>query len=133
MADRPLRFLLAVHNHQPVGNFESVFARGFEVCYRPFLRAVRTRPSFRFAAHYSGPLLEYMRRRERECWDILTELVRRGQIELLGGGFYEPILAVIPERDRSASSDDERFPRRALRGPAPRDLADGARLGADLP
>ena len=100
MSDRPLRFLLAVHNHQPVGNFESVFAQGFEDCYRPFLRAVLRRPSFRFAAHYSGPLLEYMKLRERESWEILAELVGRGQVELLGGGFYEPVLSVIPERDR---------------------------------
>jgi len=100
MTELPLRFLLAVHNHQPVGNFETVFARGFAECYRPFLQAALKRPSFRFAAHYSGPLLEYMLRRERESWEILAELIRRGQVEMLGGGFYEPILSVIPERDR---------------------------------
>lgn len=100
MTDGPLRFLLAVHNHQPVGNFESVVGRAFDECYRPFLRAVLDRPSFRFAAHYSGPLLEAMLGRERESFEILAELVRRGQVELLGGGFYEPVLTVIPERDR---------------------------------
>ena len=92
--------LLAFHNHQPVGNFRSVFETAFADCYGPFLKAVRGRPSFRFAAHYSGPLLEYMRERESACWDILAELADRGQVELLGGGFYEPILTTIPEADR---------------------------------
>ena len=53
--------LLAFHNHQPVGNFRSVFETAFADCYRPFLEAIREHPSIRFAAHYSGPLLEYMR------------------------------------------------------------------------
>ena len=30
----------------------------------------------------------------------LGALVRTGQVELLGGGLYEPILASLPERDR---------------------------------
>ena len=97
----PLEFLLAVHNHQPVGNFVSVFERAFEDCYRPFLRELRKHPDIKFAAHYSGPLLEYMRDKEGECWEGLKEMVARGQVELLGGGFYEPILSVIPEEDRS--------------------------------
>lgn len=99
MNDTPA-LLLALHNHQPVGNFRSVFETAFEDCYRPFLREIRKHPAVRFAAHYSGPLLEYMREREPECWDILSELASRGQVELLGGGFYEPILTTIPEADR---------------------------------
>jgi alpha-amylase len=96
----PSVLLLAVHNHQPLGNFRSVFETAFEDCYRPFLREMRKHPAVKFTAHYSGPLLEFMQEKERECWDILKELVARGQVELLGGGFYEPILAVIPEEDR---------------------------------
>lgn len=98
-------FLLAVHNHQPVGNFVSVFERAFEDCYRPFLRALKRHPDVKFTAHYSGPLLEYMRDKEVECWDDLGELTARGQVELLGGGFYEPILSVIPEEDRQGQLD----------------------------
>ena len=99
MSDGPA-LLLAFHNHQPVGNFRSVFETAFADCYRPFLETIRDHPSVRFAAHYSGPLLEYMREREPACWDILRELAGRGQVELLGGGFYEPILTTIPEADR---------------------------------
>lgn len=99
MNDAPA-LLLAFHNHQPVGNFRWVFETAFADCYLPFLREIRRHPAVRFAAHYSGPLLEYMRERETEAWDILSELSARGQVELLGGGFYEPILTTIPEADR---------------------------------
>ncbi len=93
-------FLFAVHNHQPVGNFPPIFKAAFADCYRPLLEGLARHPSFRFALHFSGPLWEYMEKAERSCWDLVRELVGRGQVELLGGGFYEPILSIIPEADR---------------------------------
>jgi hypothetical protein len=95
-----LTFLFAVHNHQPVGNFPSVFRSAFRDCYRPLLEGLSAHPGFRFALHFSGPLWEYMEKQEKACWDLVAELARRGQVELLGGGFYEPILSTIPEPDR---------------------------------
>ncbi len=94
------RFLFAVHNHQPVGNFESVVAQAFEDCYHPFLERVSQHPEFRFSLHFSGPLWEYMEKKEPACWELVKLLTGRGQVELLGGGFYEPILSIIPEPDR---------------------------------
>jgi alpha-amylase len=94
-------FLFAVHNHQPVGNFPGVFERAFRDCYEPFLIALAGHPSVRFTLHFSGPLWEYMRAKERRSWDLVKGMTGRGQLELLGGGFYEPVLAVIPEEDRA--------------------------------
>ncbi|MGB8952371.1 MAG: alpha-amylase/4-alpha-glucanotransferase domain-containing protein [Candidatus Aminicenantales bacterium] len=95
-----LIFLLAIHNHQPVGNFSSVFEKAFKECYLPFLKRARTHPALKLTLHFSGPLWEYMEVKERECWEIVQEMAGRRQIELLGGGFYEPILSIIPEEDR---------------------------------
>jgi len=95
-----LVFLFGVHNHQPVGNFPSVFKKAFRDCYGPFLEAMAAHPGFKFTLHFSGPLWEYMESREKACWDMVKGMVERGQAELLGGGFYEPVLAVIPEEDR---------------------------------
>ncbi|MCJ7485917.1 MAG: DUF1926 domain-containing protein [Candidatus Aminicenantes bacterium] len=95
-----LVFLFAVHNHQPVGNFDHVVKDAFKDCYRPLLEGLAGHPGFRFALHFSGPLWEYMEKNERACWDLVKELSGRGQIELLSGGFYEPILSIIPEEDR---------------------------------
>ena len=95
-----LVFLFAVHNHQPVGNFGHIFKAAFGECYRPFLEGLAEHPGFRFALHFSGPLWEYMQKNERACWDLVGVLARRGQVELLSGGFYEPILPLIPDEDR---------------------------------
>jgi hypothetical protein len=93
-------FLFGVHNHQPIGNFRDVFEKAFADAYRPFLKSLLRHSGVRVTAHYSGPLLEFMEAHEKETWGDLQELVGRGQVELLGGGFYEPILTIIPEEDR---------------------------------
>jgi len=97
-----LRFLLVVHNHQPLGNFDEVIQALTERAYRPFLTAIRDRPSLKLTLHVSGPLLLWLERQVPDYIDLVGELVQRRQIELLGGGLYEPILAAIPDQDRVA-------------------------------
>ena len=92
-------FLFAVHNHQPVGNFGHVFTEAWQKCYSPFLELLKKHPGIRCALHYSGPLLEWIEVNRPGAFTDIKELVNRRQVELLGGGFYEPILPAIPRED----------------------------------
>jgi 4-alpha-glucanotransferase len=91
---------LALHNHQPVGNFGWVFAEVFEQAYEPMIAALERHPTVRMSLHYTGPLLEWLIAERGEAVARLRTLVDRGQVEMLGGGYYEPVLASLPERDR---------------------------------
>jgi 4-alpha-glucanotransferase len=93
---------LTLHNHQPVGNFGWVIAEVYEKAYLPMLDAIERHPSIRMGLHYSGPLLDWLRAERPEFLVRLRALVERGQVEILGGGLYEPVLASLPERDRIA-------------------------------
>lgn len=88
-----------VHSHQPVGNFPSVFEKGARDCYLPLLRILTEYPDITMTLHYTGPLWEWFEEHEPEFFSLLHPLVERSQVELMGGGFYEPILPVIPEAD----------------------------------
>ena len=57
-------------------------------------------PSIRVGLHYSGPLLEWIERAHPEYFERLRTLASRRQVEIVGGGFYEPILVAIPPEDR---------------------------------
>ena len=98
----PLHFVVIIHAHQPVGNFDHVFERAYREAYLPFLETLARFPRVRMTLHYSGPLLEWMTKHHPSFLEKLRRLVARGQAEMLGGGFYEPILSVIPEEDRRA-------------------------------
>ena len=91
---------LAIHNHQPVGNFGWVIGQVYEQAYRPMLEAIERHPAINLSLHYSGPLLDWLRRDQPEFIDRIRALVGSGRVELLGGGYYEPVLASLPERDR---------------------------------
>src|SRR5207237_649872 len=92
--------IFGLHCHQPVGNFPFVFREAFEKSYRPILESLEKAPKFRVSLHYSGPLFEWIEAEERKYFDRVRALVERGQVELWGSGFWEPILPAIPRRDR---------------------------------
>jgi alpha-amylase len=97
---REITLVLVVHDHQPVGNFDGVIAQAVERAYRPFLAFLEGHPAVRLGLHTSGPLLEWLEAHDPGYLDRLRALVARGQVEPWGGGFYEPVLAAIPEPDR---------------------------------
>ena len=99
MSER-VRFLFGVHNHQPAGNFESVILDAARDAYHPFLEAVRDAPGMSLTVHSSGWLLAFLRERAQPTFDLLGRLAADGRIELLTGGFYEPILAMLPDHDK---------------------------------
>jgi alpha-amylase len=94
---------LCVHNHQPVGNFDNVFREAINRAYLPFLETLTDFPRVKVSLHTSGPLLEFIERNHLSAYlDLVRKLTARGQLELVGGGFYEPILQLLSESDRIA-------------------------------
>jgi len=95
-----VRLVLALHNHQPIGNFDGVLEQAYADSYLPFLELLEEFGDLPVVLHNSGSLLEWLIARKPEYIDRLRKLVARGQVELLGGPYFEPILACIPRRDR---------------------------------
>ncbi len=92
---------LVIHNHQPVGNFGWVIEDVYEHAYSPMLAALERHPSIRLGLHYTGPLLQWMAANRPEAIGRIRRLVERGQVEIVGGAYYEPILVTLPDRDRN--------------------------------
>ena len=94
-----VHFIFAVHCHQPVGNFDHVIERACADAYEPFLQAMENHPKIKFCAHFSGALLEWVERHRIGIFMKIREMADSGQLELLGGGFSEPIFAMLKDRD----------------------------------
>ncbi len=91
---------IVIHNHQPVGNFPWVFDQAYQQAYLPMLEAIERHPSLRFSLHYSGCLLDWLRQNHPDFLLRLANLVHKEQVEIVTGGYYEPILAIIPDADK---------------------------------
>jgi 4-alpha-glucanotransferase len=97
---KKINLILGNHNHQPVGNFDFVFEDTYQHAYKPFLDAHEKHPGIKYVQHYTGILYEWILKHHPEFFQQLGHLVERGDVEILTGGFYEPILAVIPDEDK---------------------------------
>jgi alpha-amylase len=95
-----LHLILAIHNHQPVGNFDHVLEDAYKRAYLPFLELLQKHPSLKVVLHYSGNLLSWMEEKHPEAISILRGFVKARRVEFLTGGFYEPILSALPDEDR---------------------------------
>jgi 4-alpha-glucanotransferase len=96
----PIRFAFGLHLHQPVGNFDHVFAQHVEDVYRPLVDSLAGKEFLPIVLHLSGPLLEWLEGHDTGYLDRLGRLVADGRIEILLAGFYEPVLACLPRADR---------------------------------
>ncbi len=94
-----LGFHFVIHCHQPVGNFESVFGQAYERSYKPFIETVMRHPAIMIGLHISGPIWDWIDAHEPRFMSVIERLVERGQIEMISGGYYEPILEVLATRD----------------------------------
>lgn len=93
-------FIFGVHNHQPVGNLAYVFDQAFQRCYLPFLSALEQFPAMKAVIHNSGALYDWAEDKFPAWIEKLKKLIKRNQVELTGGGYFEPIFPIIPQTDR---------------------------------
>ncbi|MCC9640795.1 DUF1926 domain-containing protein [Rhodopirellula sp. JC740] len=91
---------LVLHNHQPIGNFDGVFEQAYQDSYLPFLDVFEPYDALQISLHTSGPLMMWLAERHPEYLDRIRLLVEAGRVEIVGGPQYEPILTMLPRRDR---------------------------------
>jgi alpha-amylase len=94
-------FVFGIHNHQPVGNFDFVIEDAYRKCYLPFVETLAKFPDIKVTLHNTGILWDWLEHNHPEYIEYIDNLLKAGQLELLSGGFYEPILPVIFDSHKS--------------------------------
>ena len=90
------------HFHQPVDQKGLIYEDVYQKSYIPLIDNIFEFSGIKFTLHFSGNLLEWLLENKPEFIEKLKVMAKRGQIEIIGGGYYEPIFAIIPYRDRIA-------------------------------
>jgi len=100
--EKTINFPIVFHAHQPEGNYPWVYEDVYLKSYKPLIDNIFKNKEIKFTLHFSGNLLEWFLENKPDFIDKLKVMAKRGQIEIIGGGFYEPIFAIIPNRDKIA-------------------------------
>ena len=96
---KKLNFLMGLHCHQPVDNLEHIFRDAYTKSYEAFLSVLERHPAIKLTLHYSGSLLEWLIEKKPLFIERLKKLIKKSQIEILTGGYHEPILPMVPVKD----------------------------------
>ena len=92
--------IIGTHNHLPLGLDQAGAELLYQQAFKPLLAVLYRYPVFPVTLHYSGILMEWLEQQHPEFLTLLAEMVTRGQVEVLGGGYYDPILPLIPTNDK---------------------------------
>lgn len=96
-----VHFILGVHNHQPIGNFDFVFEKAYTQSYLPFLETMERHPAIHWNMHTTGILWEWLENHHPDYIDRVAQQVKEGRVEILTGGYYEPIMPALPDVDKT--------------------------------
>jgi hypothetical protein len=100
IAAAKISLVLGSHAHVPYGAETAEFEDVYTGLMRPFISGLYKYPQIQAALHYSGVLLHWVERSHPELLMLIEDMVARKQVEMLGGGFYEPMLPIIPLQDK---------------------------------
>ncbi|MHA1507460.1 MAG: alpha-amylase/4-alpha-glucanotransferase domain-containing protein [Promethearchaeota archaeon] len=100
MTEKQIHLPIIFHFHQPVDQKFLIYEDIYQKSYMPLIDNIFEFSGIKFTLHFSGNLLEWLLENKPEFIEKLKVMAKRGQIEIIGGGYYEPIFAIIPYRDR---------------------------------
>ncbi|GHV30997.1 glycosyl hydrolase [Spirochaetia bacterium] len=95
-----LNIILGSYNHIPQGTEDKAGEHIYVTRLKPFIQALNQYPKIPAVLHYSGVLLTWLEAQHPELLMVLSDLISRKQVEILGGGFYEPMMPLIPQTDK---------------------------------
>ena len=77
----------------------------YQKLYKPLVKFLFSNPEFHFTFYFTGPAIQFYKKKKSEFITILKQLSERNQIEILGGGFYDPVLPLLYTADRNGQLD----------------------------
>jgi len=76
-----------------------ILEEAYNRSYKPFFEIMKDFPDVKINLHFSGYLLTWLTEHKPQYIKLLNKLRKRGQIEIVSGGMYEPILPLLTEED----------------------------------
>jgi hypothetical protein len=94
------KVILGTYNTMPDGASGKVFEHTYQRSWRPFLSSLYKFQNISAVLYYSGVVLLWIEENHPEFLLLLEEMAGRKQIELLGGGHYNPLFPILQPSDK---------------------------------
>lgn len=94
------KVILGTYNTMPDGASGKVFELTYQRSWRPFLSSLYKFQNISAVLYYSGIVLQWIEENHPEFLLLLEEMAGRKQIELLGGGYFNPLFPILQPSDK---------------------------------
>lgn len=91
--------------------------------YKHFVSYLYKHPKFLVAMSFSGEQIDYFEEKHPEILELLQELTSRNQVEIIGGGYYDPVFPLLFPVDRSGQIEKMNAKIRSTIGKRPRGMS----------
>ena len=91
--------------------------------YKPVIKFLCAHPDFKIALSFNGVQLDFFQRKYPEFIDILRQLIAKKQLEILGGGYYDPVFPLLLPVDRAGQIEKLTSKIRSTTGKRPRGIS----------
>ncbi len=105
-----------------VDNNTEILDKTYQTVYKPVIKFLYSHPSFPLSFFFTGPQLEFFKKRKNELVTIVREMTDRAQVEILGGAYYDAPLPLLNSVDRNGQIDNLTSEIRAIFGKRPRGM-----------
>ncbi len=95
------KIILGIYSQKPLGTQVEDLEYSLFHCYKPLLTYLYTHEDIKFVFYISIIILEWFENNYPEINMLINDMVKRKQLEILSGGYYDPILAILPLKDRA--------------------------------
>lgn len=99
-----------------------ILEKDYQNVYKPLIKFLYNNPQFKFSIACNGIQISYFKKRRNELITILKNMVDSKQVELIGGGYYNPVLPLIFPIDRNSQIDMLSAEIRQIIGKRPRGI-----------
>lgn len=81
---------------------DSSYQAAYKSVYKPLAAALLSNPQIKFSFFFTGTQLEFFKKKNPEFLEVIKNLVARKQVEIVGGGYYNPLFPLLLPADRAA-------------------------------
>lgn len=101
---------------------KEIFEKDYENVYKHAAKFLYSHPEFRMSFAFNGVQIDFLQKEYPEFIEILRELISRRQIEILGGGYYDPAFPLLFPMDRTGQIEFLTSTLRSVTGKRPRGI-----------
>jgi hypothetical protein len=100
MPDKNLSLIFGSFNSIPPGISPKELEESYQNYYKPFLSAFYHQESLPLVCYFNGPLFAWLCDTHPEYLMLINEMIKRKQLELLTGAYFDPFLPLASSIDR---------------------------------